>query len=123
MSSKKTTEQTKIDCLPTSPLVQPAVAKIEAEIEAEIEAVKEIDRMLEEDLRGLDGMAEVTVETGEERAEKKNAELRADPSFVRELRRMDSGSNHTCGHCLRRLPVGDFYRGKKDNICIACGGK
>lgn len=40
-----------------------------------------------------------------------------------QLRPQDRHFNHTCACCMKRLPLEDFYRGKKDNVCIACGGK
>lgn len=46
-----------------------------------------------------------------------------DPAFVRSIRKGDRHFNHTCAVCLKRKPNEDFYRGKKDQVCIDCGGK
>lgn len=45
------------------------------------------------------------------------------PTNVRAMRRNDRHFNHTCAQCLKRKDVSEFYRGKNDNVCIACGAK
>ncbi len=53
----------------------------------------------------------------------KPCQRKASRVFLMQLRAKDREFNHTCGCCLKRKPVEDFYRLKKDEFCIECREK
>ncbi len=96
--------------------------KVEDEVLEAVKEGKEDAKSYQETKEAQDPQTSEEASKVESR-EEKNRRLRGNPVFIADLRRADTLSNRTCGYCLRRKPLEDFLRGKKDNFCIKCEGK
>ena len=81
------------------------------------------DEVLEAMAEAIEQDTENIVVDPPKKEEPKKVKNQRNATILKSLRFRDDTHQHTCAACMKTLPVEDFERGKRDNVCVTCGGK